>query len=111
MRAVQTMEDACLAHLEGQRFDCIVLGPVIPSIAAQVEVPGGGQQRLEALYNTQNTPWFHYSLHVKMAKTFFPIPHPYTSLCTKRLLLEGGCSSIFRWGLHKWLRSRAFDAG
>ena len=42
-----------VAHLEGERFHCVVVGPVIPSIAAQVDVPGRGQQRSEALYHTE----------------------------------------------------------
>ena len=38
------------AHLERQRLNCIVLGPVIASIAPQVDVPRGRQQCPEALH-------------------------------------------------------------
>ncbi len=42
-----------VAYLEGQRLHCIVVGPVIPSIPTQVDVPGRGQQSPEPLQHTK----------------------------------------------------------
>ena len=48
---------ACATHLEGKRFYSIVLSPVITSIPPQIDVPWGGQQCSEALYNTLRLVW------------------------------------------------------